>query len=236
MVAALGLVRWFRVTHEFFLLAIASFIAILSQVLLPALTVEYGLLRAVQQGLFVLAPFLVAGSIAPFLKLGIRRATAIASALGVAFFLSLTGVLPSTVGGYPAQLHLSNSGVYYDLYYVQPQEEAAIAWLGARVGPATEVQSERQSDRYESSNAADFASFSISDDIYPVYLRPDSVVFLGESVVDPGHASVSAGSDRLNYRYPLGLLDATKDLVYSSNGGLVYAPPAATTTARQGTP
>ena len=237
VVAALGLVRWFRATHEFFLLAVASFLAIISQVLLPALTVEYGLLRAVQQGLFVLAPFLVAGSIAPFVKLGLRRATAVASALGVCFFLSLTGVLPSMLGGYPAQLHLSNSGVYYDLYYVQPQEQAAIAWLAARSGPGTEVQSERQNDRYESSNVADFASFSISDDIYPVYLRPDSIVFLGESVVQRGHASLPAGSDRLNYRYPLGLLDDTKDLIYSSTGGLVYAPPpAATSDARQGTP
>lgn len=237
VVGGLALVRWFRPAYEFHLLAVASFVVVLSQVLLPALTVEYGLLRAVQQGLFVLAPFLVAGSIVPFLKLGIRRATAVASAIGLAFYLSLTGVLPSIVGGYPAQLHLSNSGVYYDLYYVQPQEQAAIAWLAGRVGAGTEVQSERQSDRYESSNVADFASFSISDDIYPVYLRPDSVVFLGESVVQRDHASVPAGSDRLGYRYPLGLLDATKDLIYSSNGGLVYSPtPAGTSDVRRGNP
>lgn len=232
----LALVRWFRPSYEFFLLAGASFAVVISQVLLPALTVEYGLLRAVQQGLFVLAPFLVAGSIVPFVKLGMRRAMAIASALGLGFYLSLTGVLPSIVGGYPAQLHLSNSGVYYDLYYVQPQETAAISWLASRVGATTEVQSERQSDRYESSNPADFASFSVSDDIYPAFIRTDSVVFLGESVVEPSHASLPAGSDRLNYVYPVGLLDATKDLIYSSNGGLVYAPSTAGTSDAQGTP
>ena len=224
----LGLVRWFRPTHEFFLLAAASFAVVISQILLPALTVEYGLLRSVQQGLFVLAPFLVAGSVAPFMWLGLRRAGIAAAALGVCFYLSLTGVLPSILGGYPAQLHLANSGEYYDLYYVQPQERAATGWLGSHLSAGTEVQNERQSNRYLSSDPATFASLDLSgDDIYPTLLRPASVVFLGESVVRQELATVGDGSDELTYRYPLAMLDATKDLVYSNAGARIYAPPAA---------
>lgn len=222
VVAGLGLVQWFRVTHEFFLLAAASFGVVITQVLLPALTVEYGLLRSVQQGLFVLAPFLVAGSIAPFIWLGLRRATTAAAVIGTTFFLSLTGVLPTLLGGYPAQLHLENSGEYYDLYYVQPEERAALAWLSQRVDPSSEVQSELQSDRYRSADPAAFASFSVSDDIYPTFLRPDAFVFLGESVVQRGTAALPEGNDRITYRYPRALLDAQKDLVYSSAGGAVY--------------
>ncbi len=222
VVAGLGLVQWFRVTHEFFLLAAASFGVVITQVLLPALTVEYGLLRSVQQGLFVLAPFLVAGSIAPFIWLGLRRATTVAAVIGTCFFISLTGVLPTLLGGYPAQLHLENSGEYYDLYYVQPQERAAFRWLSQRVDRTTEVQSELQSDRYRSADPEAFASFSISDDIYPTVLRPDSFVFLGESVVQRGRAALPEGNDRITYRYPLALLDAQKDLIYASSGGLVY--------------
>lgn len=222
VVAGLGLVQWFRVTHEFFLLAAASFGVVITQVLLPALTVEYGLLRSVQQGLFVLAPFLVAGSIAPFIWLGLRRATTVAAVIGTTFFLSLTGVLPTLLGGYPAQLHLENSGEYYDLYYVQPQERAALAWLSQRVDPSSEVQSELQSDRYRSADPAAFASFSVSDDIYPTFLRPDAFVFLGESVVQRGTAALPEGNDRITYRYPRALLDAQKDLVYNSAGGAVY--------------
>lgn len=222
VVAGLGLVQWFRVTHEFFLLAAASFGVVITQVLLPALTVEYGLLRSVQQGLFVLAPFLVAGSIAPFIWLGLRRATTAAAVIGTTFFLSLTGVLPTLLGGYPAQLHLENSGEYYDLYYVQPQERAALAWLSQRVDPSSEVQSELQSDRYRSADPAAFASFRVSDDIYPTFLRPDAFVFLGESVVQRGTAALPEGNDRITYRYPRALLDAQKDLVYNSAGGAVY--------------
>ncbi len=223
----LGLVRWFRPTYELFLLAAASFVAVIAQILLPSLTVEYGLLRSVQQGLFVLAPFLVAGSVAPFMWLGLRRAGIAAAALGVGFYLSLTGVLPSILGGYPAQLHLANSGEYYDLYYVQPQERAATGWLGSHESAGTEVQNERQSNRYVSSDPATFASLDLSgDDIYPTLLRPASVVFLGESVVRRELATVGDGSDELIYRYPLAMLDATKDLVYSNPGARIYTPPA----------
>ena len=90
-----------------------------------------------QQGLFVLAPFLVAGSVVSFAWLGWRRAKAAAAAIfGLVFFLSLTGVLPKLLGGYPPQLHLANSGDYYDFYYVQPEERAAVQWLSARTAPA----------------------------------------------------------------------------------------------------
>jgi uncharacterized membrane protein len=233
--AGLGAMAWFRPTHEFFLLAAASLVAVLSQLVLPELTLEYGLLRAVEQGLFVLAPFVVAGSVVSFAWLGPRAAGTIAAVLGLTFFLSLTGVLPGLLGGYPAQLHLANSGDYYDLYYVQPEERAAVRWLAATADPAAQVQSERQSGRYASSALGASDALAASGDIYPTLLRPDSYVFLGESTARDGRAAVSIDGEELSYAYPLAMLDATKDLVYSNGRALVYGPPAdATPRARDG--
>ena len=81
----------------------------------------------------MLAPFLAAGSIAPLSWVGARRVTAVASLVALVFFLSLTGVIPQVLGGYPAQLQLDNSGKYYDIYYPHPQERRAFGWLEQRV-------------------------------------------------------------------------------------------------------
>ncbi|MGL5829230.1 MAG: glycosyltransferase family 39 protein, partial [Angustibacter sp.] len=47
-----------RLTLEWFVLALGSLLAVISQVLLPQVSVDYGVLRAFAQSLFVLSPFL----------------------------------------------------------------------------------------------------------------------------------------------------------------------------------
>jgi hypothetical protein len=47
-------------------------------------------------------------------------------------------------------------------------------------------------------------------------------VFLGYATVSLDRASVSIDGNTVTYRYPVGLLDTTKDLVFSSNGARIY--------------
>ena len=99
--------------------------------ILPNLSVDYGVLRAFQEALILIAPVLVVGSLtlsAPWGKRGHqewrRRCVSV-------IFFSTTGLLPQILGGYPPQLSLNNTGTYYDLYYVHPQEVAAVGRLRA---------------------------------------------------------------------------------------------------------
>jgi uncharacterized membrane protein len=197
---------------------------VLLQVVLPVLSVQYGVLRAFLQALIILGPFVAVGSVAMFSRLGERWSFRIASALAVFFFLSLSGVIPQALGGYPAQLHLNNSGEYYDLYYVHPQEEAGITWLQQHA-PAElrdNIQSEVVSDRYTFTLPGAFGGVATRNDIYPTLLRQGSYVFLGYPTVHDDQAAITYAGDLLTYRYPTALLDRTKNLLYSSNGARVY--------------
>ena len=221
--AASGLV----VTQEFFLLAVASLAVIVAQVLVPNLSVDYGLLRAFQQALFVLAPFLAIGSVALFRPLGrlapslARAGPPLAATLAVGAFVSTSGLLPQLTGGYPPQLNLNNAGNYYDLYYVTPNEVAGIEWTLGHVPPG-EAEGNILADTYTSGRVEAYTGVSDLGDIVPPLVRRYSYVFLGNASVRSGTSSASIDGDVVTYRYPRQFLTGVKALVYSNGGSEVF--------------
>jgi uncharacterized membrane protein len=223
LLALLGRARGFVPSREFLIGATGCMGVIALHVLLPDVSVDYGILRTFAQGLFWLAPFLAVGSIEAFSWLS--RSTSMRVALGIAtvYFLSLTGVIPQLLGGYPAQLHLNNSGQYYDNYYLHAQEVSAITWLqnrGTRHG-ATSVQTEVATDRFVITQI-NVSEISPTDDIFPMLLRKDAYAFLGYPNIRKGQVTFSIAGDLVTYKYPVEFLDKNKSLIYSSNGARIY--------------
>lgn len=216
-----GRYRGRPVNRELFVLGAASFGVVLGQVVLPALSVDYGVLRAFQQAMFTLAPFLAIGC-ASLLGLVFRRSVQRACVVVAAFCtLSLNGFIPQALGGYPLQLHLNNAGQYYDVYETHPEEVAAMNWLNT--GRLTDGQSDAvSSDRYTSARLQNFAETKPLDAIYPTQLRENSFVVLGTTTVLNGTVSIFYEGDVLTYVYPVGVLDENKSLIYASGGARIY--------------
>jgi len=196
----------------------------LFQAVLPVLSVDYGVLRSFQQSLMVLDVFLVAGSLTLIPRLAETRRILFASVLALGFFVSSTGMLTQALGGYDPQLHLNNSGTYYDTYYVHPEELAGMAWLTQKdVGTVdANVQSEVETYRYTFTDSKSLLRIDRLNDIYPQLVRQDSYVFLGYTNVRKQLATVSIDGDLVTYHYPLNFLDANKDLIYDNGGSRVY--------------
>jgi uncharacterized membrane protein len=223
LVGAMGLRSRFRPPTEMVHLGVACFAVVISQVILPQLSVDYGVLRAFQQALIMLAPFLAAGvmtSLAWLRGWGNRAAGGFA----LVYLASLVGVIPQATGGYPAQLHLNNSGPYYDMYYVRPQEVAAITWLTASNSRVrgTREPAEVDSDGYTANRLLNFGLPASTADIYPTLLRTDSYVLLGVSTADDGRSVISYEGDQITYIYPMGLLRQTKNRLYDNGSAEVY--------------
>jgi len=209
---------------EFFFLAVATLLVVLLQVALPVLTVSYGLLRAFQQSLIVLAVFVAVGSLALVPGATNRWRKGVAGVLALAFFVSSTGVVTQLLGGYPAQLHLNNAGAYYDIYYPHPEEISSLKWLQRYVPSESSggVQAQVQTDRYANNKIPTIARLNALDGIYPDLIQRGAYVFLGYTIVRKGTSTVSYAGDQITYRYPVSLLDEQKDLIYSSSGARVY--------------
>lgn len=215
--------RGFSPTHDMYVLSAASLVVLGIETVLPQLSVDYGVLRTFQQGLFVFAPFVAVATTWVFTPLR-RAASPLAAATALGFFLDLSGAVPAALGGYPAQLNLADAGQYYDIYYVHPQERGAIQWLIDHTGGEAggDVQSEVQTDRYTFSRSQTLISGRAADDLFPALVRKNSYVFLGYTTVTKGQATVFYGGDLVTYSYPTEFLDRTKNKIYSSDGASVY--------------
>lgn len=205
-------------------LAAANLFVLFLQVVLPALSVEYGLLRTFQQSLLVLDVFLVAGSLALVPRRLGRWRNVIGAGMALGFLASSTGLVTQLLGGYEAQLHLNRSGQYFDIYYRHPEELAAASWIRGNVDTAAAggIQSAVQTDAFTFPALQSLEVPANGNDIFPPLVRRDAYVFLGYANVLKGQSTASYAGDLLTYRYPLELLDAEKDLLYSTAGSRVY--------------
>ena len=212
-----------RVGREFFYLAVGSTAMVALITILPDLSADYGVLRAFQGALILIAPVIVVGSLTVFSPLGKTWAMRTAAAVCIGIFVSTTGLLPQLTGGYPAQLSLNNSGSYYDTYYMHPQEEAAVSWLRGKPGVLPYgVQAENLTDRFYFNAQSDVTGQQFITDIYPSLVRKSSWVILGYATVRTGEATTFYDGDDLTYVYPIGFLRDNKNLVYNNGGAEIY--------------
>jgi uncharacterized membrane protein/glycosyltransferase involved in cell wall biosynthesis len=211
---------------DYVALSLGAIIFVMLQVVLPILSVQYGLLRAFQQSLMLLGMFTVLGSIALFAWLpGRRLKIGGAAVLSCLLLLSSTGFITQAAGGYYAQLNLSNSGTYYDNYYTQPQEISAMEWLNG-LAPKVHAETGRplqlQADLFAFSRVSTYTNLFPVNDIYPALVGQSSYVYLGYDNVHQQQATVSINGDMVSYTYPLNFLDQQKNLIYSNGGAEIY--------------
>jgi uncharacterized membrane protein len=212
-----------NIGHEFFCLCVGSIVMVAVITVLPSLSAEYGVLRAFQEALILIAPVLVVGSAIVFRPLGRQRAPRIVTAVCLLLFASTTGLMPQLLGGYPAQLTLNNTGQYYQIYYTHPQESAAVSWLADKPGADPDgVQAENFTDRFAFTSPSTITGQQYIADIYPTLVRRAGWVILGYSNAHAGQASVFYDGDLITYTYPLGFLSTTKNLVYTNGGSEIY--------------
>ncbi len=219
-----GRARAVRYDREFLMASVGCVAVIGLQVLLPGISEDYGVLRTFEQGIFWFGPLIAYGSVQVFRWLGATWANRSAIALALVLYLSLTGVIPHALGGYPGQLNLNNSGQYYDSYYILPQEVTGIMWLQNRVQPVNtnSVQSEVDTDRYTFSRLQNYTELKASDDIYPVMVRRDAYIFLGNQTTQKGQVDVFYSGDLITYKYPVEFLDRNKNLIFDNGAVRIY--------------
>jgi hypothetical protein len=101
--------------------------------LLPKLSVSYGITRLFQQALIIIVLPIIIATEFLFGFLGRFKIYLIAGFFAF-LFLHLSGFIPQILGGYPPQLTLNNSGLYYDVYFMHKSELSAIKWLNQQNG------------------------------------------------------------------------------------------------------
>jgi uncharacterized membrane protein len=215
--------RW---KTELIALSCGGIVIVALQVVVPVISTDYGVLRAFEQAMLVSGPLIAIGSCTIFKHLPGAWGQRAVFAVAVVFFTSLVGALPQTLGGYPAQLNLNNSGQYYDLYYTHPQDIIAIRWLQSGfVGDASAPRRAAvQMNPYTDNELQTFTDLNVNTDDFPTLLLKTSYLFYGYQTATTGLSSIFVNGDLITYNYPMALINSEYNLIYSSNGAMIYGP------------
>ncbi len=213
-----------KLSIEYILLTVGSLLFVFAQIILPLLSTEYGVLRAFQQSMIFFGMFIVLGSAACMITSNNKIKVLFSSFLALIFFLSSTGVFTQILGGYGAQLHLNNSGLYYNSYYVESDEIAGVHWLLTQAKPSQtlSIQTNMQTDIFQSHTTNIKSDIETYGDIYPGLIRRDSYVFLDHYNLNYSQGSISYNDTLFHYSYPIPFLDEQKDLIYNSGETRIY--------------
>ncbi|GAB3994234.1 hypothetical protein [Nocardioides marmoraquaticus] len=225
LVGAFFLVRGHRLTaaydRERVWLTVGGVGALGVFAVVPGLSVDYGVLRVFQQGLMVFAPAVVLGFVMVATPLG-RWRTPVVAGFVMASLATLAGFVPAITGGVDQpRPSYSATGPYQELYGISPQEVAGAGWLrdrGVVEDGLPTVTREPYSDERLSGSVAIRENAPY---VFPSLVARDVPTLLGQSVVQRQRAAVFASGDLLFYRYPLGAVQARKDLVYSNPSAVV---------------
>jgi uncharacterized membrane protein len=219
-----GLRRGRIVGGQFFWLAAGCTVMIVIITVVPSISADYGVLRAFEQGMLFFAPVIVTGSMTIFAPLGKARSRTAACLVALGVFLATSTLVPQLLGNNLAELNLNNNGFYYDLYYMTPQEATAKAWLDAQPNVLDyPIQASWDARKYYLTGPAIVSANGI-DDEFPALVYQQGWVILGNSTVtsDTAFSFDPISGATIEYKYPKGLLNDYKNLVYTDGGSVIY--------------
>ena len=102
--------------------------------------------------------------------------------------------------------------------------KTAVAWLGRQSDVlADPIQASWDSRRFVLTNPGAITGNQVLDE-YPALVLQDSWLILGHSTLssDTAYTFVDATGDIIGYKYPTGLLNDSKDVVFTNGGAVIY--------------
>lgn len=203
---------------DFICLSLAGLSIIALIVVMPVLSVNYGVLRAFQQVLiFLLLPITMllvfaTKSLKPRLRTGLATG-------GIVFlFLLFTGVIAQALGGSSPSLSLNNKGLYYGLYYSDAADQRTFTWLKNNVTGHSNVRAANFNRAFMHEPAYPFSSAGI----LPLQTGPQHFVYADHAQKIAQRLYVYYESSPLILTFPISYYDITKDLLFSTSTTGVY--------------
>ncbi len=199
---------------QYLLLCIGAFFLLILITVLPALSLEYGVLRMFQQFLFMFSLPIVLGlsSILFFVKE--QKRILFTGIIVIFFFLNLTGFISHITGDYYPQMTLDNAGLYYDAYYVDKSEVVAIIWLSEHDVDYGPVQSASANGK----QLLAYGNITSVNDILPAVIQKNAYVFIKVST----STQVTFDKSTLIFESSKSFLDDNKNLIYANGEYNIY--------------
>ncbi len=205
---------------EYLALSFSAISVMIMQTILPAVVINYGLLRLFQQNLFFLSLPIILGMFWFFsiiFKNERKQYIAVVVML-LSFFIILNGVMPQITGGTRALMHLSNSGLYYDSYLVHAEEVYSAKWISQYSGTRLPVQAVHFSDI----KMIAYGKMAPYIELLPETTKKQSFVYLNYDNVKTNNILEILYGEVVYYHFPMDFLNNNKNLIYNNGGSEIF--------------
>jgi uncharacterized membrane protein len=203
---------------DFTCLSLAGIVLLSLLVVLPVLSVNYGVLRAFQQALL----FLILPMMLLLVRLVRRRSISMivttTTTSIVLLLLLFTGVFAQALGGTSPSLSLNNSGLYYGLYYSSEADTRGFAWVRANLPKKQDVRAANFNRALMHHPDYPFSTTGI----LPSQINASTALYLDPAQVLAQKVYTYHESSPLILTYPLDYFDTAKNRVYSTGSTRVY--------------
>ena len=207
---------------QYFLMGLAFFVLVALTHYAPDASINYSVVRELQQTLIVAGLPIIVGSlwILKKFKLSMLSAQRIVGIGLITLFLAMSGFIPAIIGGYKPSLALSNSGFYYEAYYTHQDEITATDWLVN----STPVGSRVYSDEFARRMIIAYSDSKIFSQptLVPTAIPIDSYVFLSDTNTTLNTVPVYPNQNVAYYNVPYAFLNTNKNLIYSGGDVDIY--------------
>lgn len=207
-----------RLGPDFTCLSIAGILLLGMLVILPVLSINYGVLRAFQQALiFLLIPMtLLLVSASQSIWPGVR--TTLATSGMVFLLLLFTGMFTQLLGGSSPSLSLNNKGLYYGLYYPSEADARSFKWLEEHVAKKNDVRAANFNRAHMHNPDYPFSRSGI----LPSQTSAATYVYLDPAQVLAQKIYTYHESSPLIMTFPLDYYEVAKNQIYSTSSTRIY--------------
>jgi uncharacterized membrane protein len=224
MVVGLLVIAWLVIIKkrpfipvEFLISGYLYQLLIVSAIFVPAVSAQYNIERLYQQGLMLLALFLVGVVQLYKTKFTTLKYMAI-SLVFVIYFFSHHGVISQFAGGEPL-VNLNNYGDDYGQYYIYTSEIATVRWYFTRRNPKLTLYADTHATlRFASQGRVD----NIISALVPAVIFKNGYVFASAKNLNNGYVQANINGIKINYTFPEQFLNDNKNLIYSNNTSRLY--------------
>jgi uncharacterized membrane protein len=203
---------------DFTCLSVASILLLALMVILPVLSVNYGILRAFQQALIFLILPIVLLLMRVVQSAHKKTVHAFATTGLVLLFALFTGIVAQLLGGTSPTITMNNQGLYHGLYYASAADKTSFEWMRHTIPHTSDVR------------AANFNRALMNDPQYPfsragilpTQTSPHTHVYVDHAQVRAQRLYTYYESSPLIMTFPLDYFDLTKNRIYSTTTTGVY--------------
>lgn len=202
------------------LLCISGILILAIEVVLPNISIDYGLLRAFQQNLIFFSTLIIGVLYLFFEK--IKRGLGLPA---LTFYIALssalfTGLIPQITGGLDAQLNLNNSGQYYGSYYVHAGDLKGFEWANANISHSSNLHASIFTTAKEHDLGYPFSEVGI----LPFQLSKDDYVLLQDYQVKDSKVYIDDNYEKILVALNQNYYKMNRSLIYNNTQDNIYGP------------